>query len=1229
MNKLFFTMSGGPFRLLLPMLILWLAFVPRADASIAYGSINNFDTVNDTGHECHGFEIEIEDCHSTDITYTYNYNHYGVPKITQDDSVAGHPKCVIRWESKKNADGSWAAYTAIPSGPIAPTNGHMFTNPGVNFGGEHFGVGYSRAVGIIRYQWLIDNGSGTLVHGGAVQVSTPTFNYFPPVVGNPAPAQVQAVIAPPPPPAPEPMEFGKAVWVKEIRTTTHNNNEVKLRDLVSDDPDDDHDKNWKNGEPDEVEVEWQILQKDYNKADGGANNQVPAAAEALPDGDEVVTRRYEFYKYVGPIDDETGEAKCQKVGPDDIHGSGVKTINGVSVDLSTVVVVGDYTGAQMAAVDVDAGVGLIDHVGEAEVGVEFAARTVVIQGVNPFTATREGALPTGMVFDEVSGVLSGTPEESGEFVFQITATDGVNPEVTKKYTLVVAAANAELPPLAVVDTTGAPADAGTTTGDGAYDVGGEATVTAQPLAGFAFLNWTDNGTVVSTQSTYRLTMDVNHSLVAHFVPAATCTISTSSSPVAGGTISGGGVCTVGSNVTLTATPSAGYAFDNWSENGGSVSTSATLQFTAAGDRTLIANFVRVYTLSITANGGAVSRSPDLDVYPAGATVTLTATADAGRVFTGWTGDANGTENPLTVTINADATIGAVFDLVTFTVSSAAGPGGSISPTGQQTVSQGGSVAFLATPAADGYGVDQWWVNNVAVRQGGNAFTLANVTADTAVQVTFKKAVPVLHPFAPGSWTITDNVDEVITADNNPTRFSVSGLPAGVVLAPATGRLSGRPHVPVCVSRTYHLVITATNSTGTSAPLRVDVSVEPVARMLVGTFQALVERSDLLGDGFGGSLRVATTSTGACSGRLRLGTSSYPFVQQRLQATVGGNGEVSVLIRRKPPLSDLTISFTIQKDDGDIDGTLTDGVVAVPLVVHGVRQSAPPSALTGRYTAALEIDPDLSGTDVEPGNGVYPQGCGYGTLVVRANGEANWTGRMADGTGVSHTTLVGPEGELPVHLMLYDGAGSVHGWMNLSSPGSPVLDGTLDWSKLPQDGALVRNYRAGFPVHDLTVIGGRYSTPVAPALVLGLADGGVGSTNARLTFAEGGLLGPPPIVPAVMAPSLLTDLRIKSGGSVVMPDRSSNPAGVFLSLNPVTGSISGGFVLKDSDPTDHAAPIGTVTRQVSFHGLLVTRAGFNKGAGFFLLPKLPSDGPPKTAQDRTEILSGQVLLEAKP
>ena len=38
---------------------LVLAAAGSAQASVAYGSINNFDVVNDTGVPCHGFEIEI------------------------------------------------------------------------------------------------------------------------------------------------------------------------------------------------------------------------------------------------------------------------------------------------------------------------------------------------------------------------------------------------------------------------------------------------------------------------------------------------------------------------------------------------------------------------------------------------------------------------------------------------------------------------------------------------------------------------------------------------------------------------------------------------------------------------------------------------------------------------------------------------------------------------------------------------------------------------------------------------------------------------------------------------------------------------------------------------------------------------------------------------------------------------------------------------------------------
>jgi hypothetical protein len=749
--------------LLLLISLVALLAGQTARASIAYGSINNFDTVNDTGHTCHGFEIEIEDCRTTDITYTYNYNHYGVPRFEQDDTDPLHPKCRIRWESKKNPGGSWASYTAIPSGPIAPTNGHMFTNPSLNFGGEHFGVGYSKAVGLIKYNWLIDNGSGALVYGGAVQVSTPTFTYFPPVAG--APAQVQAVIVPPVPPVPPVKEFGKAVWVKEIKTTTHNNKEIKLRELVSDDPADLDDKNWANGEPDEVEVEWRILQK-RNIAGGGVNDELVAAPEDLPNGDEVVTRRYEFYKYNGPLDGESGEAMADAVDPDGVHGEGMRTYNHhmvggewvtVTEDMATYEVVGDFTGSQMAAVDVEAPVGLIDHVSEGKINTAYAARTVVVVGALPFTAVQEGALPPGMTFDEVTGVLDGTPTASGSFQFKVTASDGVNPDVSKNYTLTVAAAGAPAPPSSLLDTIVMPVGSGTTTGDGSYAIGANATATATPNAGFAFLNWTDNGTIVSTNASYTLAMDVNHSLVANFVPVFTVT--TSAAPVVGGTTTGDGTFNGGANVTVVATPNAGYAFTNWTEGGLVVSSSATFTFAAASDRDLVANFAlgtsyTITTASAPVAGGSTTGGAS---YASGSSVTVIATPNAGYNFVNWTESGTQVSANASYTFNATAnrTLVANFAVIggtTRTISTVASPllGGTTS--GGGVVADGSSVTVVAT-ANPGYEFNKW-------KQGGtnvssSASYTFTATADRTLTASFNKVYYINTTSAPAAGGSTE------------------------------------------------------------------------------------------------------------------------------------------------------------------------------------------------------------------------------------------------------------------------------------------------------------------------------------------------------------------------------------------------------------------------------------------------------------------------------------------
>ena len=99
----------------LAALVPLLALGIPAGASTVYGTLNNFDTVNDTGQPCHGFEIELDDLHSTDITYTYDYNHYGKPSIREDNSDPAHPKVFIRYASAKDVNGNFLAFTAVPS----------------------------------------------------------------------------------------------------------------------------------------------------------------------------------------------------------------------------------------------------------------------------------------------------------------------------------------------------------------------------------------------------------------------------------------------------------------------------------------------------------------------------------------------------------------------------------------------------------------------------------------------------------------------------------------------------------------------------------------------------------------------------------------------------------------------------------------------------------------------------------------------------------------------------------------------------------------------------------------------------------------------------------------------------------------------------------------------------------------------------------------------------------
>ena len=445
---------------LLPLLVL----SPTAQSSTAYGALSNFDAVNDTGQIAYGFEIEIDGIHSTAVGGTYSWNHYGVPKIREDNSNA-NPKVFIRYEAT-SPSGFTTGFTNVPTGAIAPTSGHSCTNPAVNDGCEHFGVGvYSAGATAYKYNWLVKDATGKVVLGPAVNVGAPVYAYRPPVfiqapviIPNPVPnlppivqqpavvefaAQVVAAIPAPVVPIPQSdkKRFGEPSWVKVIKTKTHNDNVLALEELVGEDKDDDDHPDWTNGEPDEVESEWYLLQT--NNKDKDKKAELAGKADDMDDGRKIVTRRYEFYEYVGPaetIDVENGEAMCDAVQTDPIQGivgNGIDTVGvtqndpdnlsetkTINVDCSQFQLVGAYRGAQMGEFNAIAPLSLINDIQSGNVRQAFPQRSVVFGGNTPYKTTLVvGKLPDGLRIDSATGVLSGVPAKVGIFNFTVEATD--------------------------------------------------------------------------------------------------------------------------------------------------------------------------------------------------------------------------------------------------------------------------------------------------------------------------------------------------------------------------------------------------------------------------------------------------------------------------------------------------------------------------------------------------------------------------------------------------------------------------------------------------------------------------------------------------------------------------------------------------------------------------------------------------------------------------------------
>ena len=353
------------------------------------GSLANFDAVNDTEGEKHGFEIQLEGLQVNDISRVFGqagatcYIRYCIGSITPYGTPGVPPFGVyVRWTA--NYDAAAQAFTTPANAPGGGTgtpsrigNPHPMPATGescwsigagsayAGSGCEHFGVSTLRNPTQTTYRWLVgDPTTGVIAPAttvvGGVTVPAPPVAIQHPVVAVVAVAghqEVQAVIKGGPPPAGGllPRRYGQAQWVKVYKTELPR--QADLDELVGGHPND----VVPNAQKGPAETEWKLLQFDVTNPDNGAS--MLRNSGSPNNGSHSVLRRYEFYKYVGPLVPPGGTSNSKKGGPvystDGQEASLCpRTVPG---DITTECLspgpdeVGDFIGAQMAAQNLDGG----------------------------------------------------------------------------------------------------------------------------------------------------------------------------------------------------------------------------------------------------------------------------------------------------------------------------------------------------------------------------------------------------------------------------------------------------------------------------------------------------------------------------------------------------------------------------------------------------------------------------------------------------------------------------------------------------------------------------------------------------------------------------------------------------------------------------------------------------------------------------------------------------------
>ncbi len=479
-----------------------------------------------------------------------------------------------------------------------------------------------------------------------------------------------------------------------------------------------------------------------------------------------------------------------------------------------------------------------------------------------------------------------------------------------------------------------------------------------------------------------------------------------------------------------------------------------------------------------------------------------------------------------------------------------------------------------------------------ITSGNASQTTGNITL-----VVYDKAptlAPVVFPPAIVGGAYFYQIPQNLQPDesNIAETFAAAPLPAGLKLDPRTGIISG---IPTKAGQTS-VKVTITNKVNkseTPQPFPM-LSVAAFPAGIAGTYIGPVQPVDALGANLGGRLdNLIISPTGTVSGKLILGTVTLPIAGV---VTVTGTDPLTATVSvaltvRRANAAPLLLEFDL--DNNYISqGRITAAGSMDEVLFTGWRRiwdgkNTKADSYLGNYNMAIGLEEG----DSNEGNLSVPQGFGYTSFSVKADGTFAFTGRHGDGESITGSTFLGPNGEGFLFQTLYGNRGAFTGDFVINTllntnPADNEIAGSGAWIRLQNNAAKL--YRAGFNF-EVTLVGGAYRAPASNTL-LGLAAGStldLGFENANLgTFAQN------PDTTVTVQASYKASVASVAAKTALTPGTAAN------------GLFSGSFE-------------ATARKKTSFFGMIVPIQGVPTGIGYFLLDQA---GLPATQ------LSGAVYLE---